>query len=188
MSVWPNRGPPAWSGSGRPAARRARLAGGLPGVHAGSMRLRRWVARAVVVLVSAALLGVAGPVLARGSCVGPTIAVGTDLDPAAPPADGGTVRAGQPVTVTGRWFHSGCEDTGGTTGCGEPPPDPEAPLLAVELVLRQGGQSWRLDRRDAAPRSEQYAVRWSGTIPPQVRPGPAELTAAGATLPVTVTR
>lgn len=126
------------------------------------------------------------PTAAYASCVGPTIAVGAMVDDTELPTSGGSLAAGQPVTVSGVWFHSGCDDTGARAGCGPAQPSSEAPVTGVELILRQGSSSWTVDTRDAGSRAERYAVTWRGRVPTSARAGPAELTAGYATLPVLI--
>lgn len=118
------------------------------------------------------------------------LAVGTVTDTGNPPASGGSLTAGQDVTVSGAWFRSGCDDTGRpAAGCGvgSGQRSTEAPLTQVQLVLQQGRSRWVIDTRDAAGRADQYTLTWQGRIPKAVRPGPAELTADVATLPVLIT-
>ena len=134
------------------------------------------------------MLGVVVPDPASGSCVGPVLAVGASVDAAHPPTTGGVLQRGQIVTVTGEWFHSGCADTYSSgPGCSRTPAvpdDPEAPLTDVELTLHQGSRTWVLDTADAT--GDHYTVRWSGRLPADAKPGPAELRAESASLPVTI--
>ena len=53
----------------------------------------------------------------------------------------------------------------------------------VEIRLTQGIHSWVLGTEEATP---EGAVVWRVQLPPDVRPGPARLTAATAQLRVTV--
>lgn len=119
------------------------------------------------------------------------IAIGTDVDTRNPPTSGGSLAAGQLITVSGAWFHSGCDDSGAPTagcGAGAETGSTQAPLTEVKLTLRQRGSSWTIDTRDAADRSQRYTLTWQGRLPEAARPGPAELVAGLATLPVTITR
>jgi hypothetical protein len=139
-------------------------------------------------------LGLFAPTSAPASCVGPRIAVpgAATLTPSAEPTDGRvvpTVRLspGQPITVEGRWFFNGCNDTGGGGGCSGPDrPDPEKPARDVRLTLTQGSRHWTLGTADAAGPSREYAVRWRVRLPADLAPGGATLTARTAELRVEV--
>lgn len=56
----------------------------------------------------------------------------------------------------------------------------------VDLVLTQGEASWTLGTADAAGHAEHYAISWDVSLPEDVAPGPAVLSAAGAEVPVQV--
>lgn len=152
------------------------------------MRRRRRFVSVIVAAVAAGLLGIAVPPSASGSCVGPILRVGPTVDDATPPTTGGVLQPGQVVTVTGEWFHSGCEDTYTTgPGCsGSParPDDPEAPLPDVQLTLHQGSKTWVLGTENAT--GERYSISWRLELPATAKPGPAELHADSASLPVTI--
>lgn len=158
-------------------------------LDAGVVRRRRTPLRIAVFVAAVAAVGLPLPHAAQASCLGPSIAVGTAVDVRNPPTSGGSLIAGQRVTVTGEWFRSGCDDTGASAvGCstGSGQRSTEAPLTEVQLVLRQGQSRWTIDTRDAAGRSDRYAVAWQGRIPKAARPGPAELMANTAILPVLI--
>jgi hypothetical protein len=90
--------------------------------------------------------------------------------------------------VTGELFHSGCADTYSTgAGCsGSParPDDPEAPLSDVRLTLHQRSTSWVIARGDAT--GPHYSISWTGRLPLDVKPGPADLRAGSASLAVSI--
>jgi hypothetical protein len=156
------------------------------------MRLR--LALPVAVAAAAVGLGLFAPASAPAGCVGPRLRVpgvrtGT---PSTDPATGQqlspvSLRAGQPVTVRGTWFFDGCNDTSGSTGCSSPPkPPPTPPAHNVRLTLVQNGRTWQLGTADAAGRRHQYAVRWDVTLPADLEPGVAVLSARTAEVPVVV--
>jgi hypothetical protein len=99
---------------------------------------------------------------------------------------------GTTVSVEGRAFVDGCQDTGscteqlGWTHCdyGEK----EAPLNDVPLTLVQGERRWRLGEADAGKASDDQLgwVTWTFDTPGDARPGPARLVAPSAS-PMRVT-
>ena len=149
------------------------------------MRSRSPTVLAVLAL-AAVLLGTVAPP-AQAGCSAPVLVVGTTADDAHPPATGGSLVAGQDLSVSGLRFHSGCDDTGESSGCSAPPAPTEAPLRDVDLVLEQGGRTWTLDTQDASGRESGYALRWDGRVPADAAPGPATLRAATTRLPVEIT-
>lgn len=147
------------------------------------MRGSRLVVLALSSVVSAGLLGVGHPPAATASCVGPSLAVGASVDPAQPPSGEAQLERGTLTTVSGIFFHRGCEDTqeGSALGCHtSPPSDPESPLTDVELILVQGDHRWVLDTADASGRDQLYAISWMVTVPADAAAGSAELRAATA--------
>ncbi|HSX67466.1 hypothetical protein [Nocardioides sp.] len=81
------------------------------------------------------------------------------------------------VTVTGRYFKDGCQDTGvctGYLGCQRcdygPEPKPQQDLT---LKLRQDGRTWALATTDA---DDSGKASWTFRLPPGVDEGPARLT------------
>jgi hypothetical protein len=107
---------------------------------------------------------------ATASCAAPYLRIAGDL-PA--PAPGGE------FVVEGRAFVDGCDDAGGTTvfGCSVDEAEPEVPLKAVTLRLRQGGTEWDLGTADAgsAEDGQLGQITWRVTMPADVQPGPARL-------------
>ncbi len=85
-----------------------------------------------------ALVGLAVAPLPSGpaaaGCVAPELTIGGDHGSRQQPVE---LRRGQEVTVEGRFFHEGCDDTGGgdTLGCTTEQPEPTPPMEDVELVL-----------------------------------------------------
>lgn len=146
----------------------------MPG-RRGSVRHSSALLAAVLVLCTLLL----GAPIARAGCVGPVLAVGEEQPTGAEPSPA-LVRVARtaPLTVTGIWFHSGCEDTVSYAGCVRAPAaDPEAPLRRVALMLEQNGRTWQLGVADAGDRSTRYAIRWQVSLPADVAAGPATLVA-----------
>lgn len=141
---------------------------------------RRGLGATVCLLVLGGLLGLWPVGAAVAGCTGPVLSL-TAQDPGPP-----LVALASDLTVTGEWFHSGCDDTGQGSGCGAPPSE-EAPLSDVELFVEQSGRSVLLGTSDAADRSDRYAIAWDVDLPAGLRPGPAVLRAAGAELPLQLT-
>ena len=112
---------------------------------------------------------------AAASCVGPVVVV------AGSPERHPTVAVGSQLTVRGRFFLDGCDDTGGGSalGCSSPPPEPVTPMKAIDLRLRQHGREWLVGTADADARLGEVA--WSAPAPRGLRPGRATLVADGAT-------
>jgi hypothetical protein len=109
--------------------------------------------------------------VASAACAGPALQAPADL----------SLRA--PSSVSGVWFHSGCDDTGQGSGCGAPASE-EAPLSNVGLVLEQGAQVVTLAKADARSKDDRYGITWPVQLPPGFVEGPAVLRAGGATLDV----
>ena len=135
-----------------------------------------------------ALTGLLGAWPVRGAaagCAGPVLAVGRPAGgvPATPSAAVVVVELGATTSVSGEWFHSGCDDTGQGAGC-DAPESEEEPLRGVPLVLEQGPTSAVLATADALDRRDRYGISWQVRVPAQFRPGAAVLRAAQATLPV----
>lgn len=139
----------------------------------------------VPVALSEALLGLVPLPAAHASCVGPIFAVGDTVYDSDPPARNVLPAPGADVTVSGVWFHTGCDDTGQGSGCSAPA-STEAPMRDVDLVLEQGDASWTLSTQDAASRQDRYAITWTAQVPPEARPGLATLRANSGELPVEI--
>lgn len=143
----------------------------------------------LVFALAAGGLGVVTP--ASAGCTGPSIyapAAGAPARqgtaPAPPPV--ARLRAGDPVTIEGIGFFTGCADVFEDDGCGAPrAADPQKPRQDVPLELVQGGTTWPLGTADATG-ADSYATTWEARVPDQVRPGSAELRAGTATLAVLV--
>jgi hypothetical protein len=120
----------------------------------------------LVLLLAAAIAAMQPATPTAADCAAPTL----DLAPQA------SLLRGEKVTVTGRHFRDGCNDTGVCTGflgcqrCDYGPP--VEPMRDVELVLRQAGRSWSLGSVDA---DATYVATWTFELPPNVRPGRARL-------------
>lgn len=149
--------------------------------------VRRRVGAIIVVMVTCVALF--APASFAG-CVGPQIAVGETVPESGAPSPSpspAVMERGQLVVVSGKYFHSGCEDTV-AYGCLGPkaPSDPEAPLRGVVLTLQQGGNTWELATADAGDRTGHYAVTWQVRIPNGVATGAAILEAGTVSLDVTI--
>lgn len=109
---------------------------------------------------------------ASASCAAPTLRVDAQAQP--------VVARGVAVTVHGRYFVNGCNDTGtgSGSGCsGRPKPEPVTPRKEVALSIRQGARTWALGTADA---DRQGRVTWIITTPADLRPGQAVLLADSA--------
>lgn len=125
------------------------------------------------------------PGSATAGCIAPQLRLAGERYPdGTAPEPRPTVRREAELTVEGRAFREGCDDTGGvdTFGCEER--EAVAPLREVELRLEQRGRSWSLGTADAGP---DHDVRWRVVLPDDVDPGPARLvTDAGSSEPLRV--
>lgn len=151
------------------------------------MRVR--VAIPVVMATAAVGLGLFAPTSAPASCVGPSLTVpGAPTTAPVTTSTGDhlkTVRLtrGQSVEVRGKWFFRGCHDTSAGGGCmGPSTPAPEQPARHVRLTITQRTRTWTLGSANADGPSKNYAVRWRVTLPSQLQPGDATLTARGTPL------
>jgi hypothetical protein len=157
--------------------------------HNEAMRTVARVVLASALTVTAAVLGLA-PV-AAGGCVGPLLGLGSTPpdQPASETPAPATVDRGAEVSVSGRWFFTGCSDTyvgGGCSGDGPSRPlEAQSPMTGVRLELTQGQSTWPLGTADAV--GAENVVAWQVRIPDDARNGPATLTAAGADLPISIT-
>lgn len=97
----------------------------------------------------------------------------------------GALRPGMTVTVEGRGFTHGCQDSMGCPafGCGsceydEPAP---APMQHVSLRLVQGDRTWHVGAADAVADENGGAgqVTWRFTVPADVEVGRARLIPGG---------
>ncbi len=95
---------------------------------------------------------------AGASCAGPTVELDRD-----------SVRAGDDVVINGEFFIDGCNDTGGTNGCGMPlQMEEETPITDVRFELRFKGRTVDFVQLDA---DDQGRVRAVLSVPPDARPG-----------------
>ncbi len=148
--------------------------------------MRQRTAVPLVATVAAVGLGLFAPQPSSASCAGPELVPASVTGPAedVPVL---ALRPGQDAVVEGRFFYHGCEDTYSEGGCGRGSyDDPQSPMRAVELTLRQGARSWSLGTADAADRDRGYAISWPVRIPTDVLTGPATLTAGTAEREVVV--
>ena len=132
-------------------------------------------------LIVIAVAAVAVPIplgnSASASCAGPylSLAKGAAHIHLAP---------GSAVTVTGRAFVRGCDDTGGASesgfGCGSAEPRTQMkPMKRVALVLKQGHRQWRLEVENAenAAHDRIGYVTWNVVLPARLALGRAVLIA-----------
>lgn len=151
------------------------------------VRASRVIALALSAVVTTSLLGITHPPRAVAGCGGRWITVGPTA-PAQPPSAGAELNRAETTTVSGIFFHRGCEDSFGSgPGCrSSRPPDPQFPLTDVDLTLTQGDRTWELGTADAADRDQSYAISWTVTVPTDAEVGAAQLSAEGATLAVRI--
>ena len=129
--------------------------------------VRRPFLALVLLLLGLALVPAGSP--ASASCAGPMVDVPRTLVP------------GETVEISGDNFLDGCQDSMGCpVGCNagdceydDPPP---VPTPDVTLTLSQRGRTWDLGTVDA---DEDGKVRWSFTVPADVRRGRAVLSWGG---------
>ena len=127
-------------------------------------------------LLVAALLAVAlGPLPSSpvaASCAGPVLSITGPTNPTA-------LRPGDDITVGGRSFVDGCDDTGGQDGVFGCDREHEVVtrMVDVQLVLRQRGREWPLGTADAAGSGD---ITWRVRVPDGPRPGRARLVAGTA--------
>lgn len=113
---------------------------------------------------------------ASASCAAPYLRIGED-DPHP------VVQREAPITVQGRAFVLGCNDTGSSTGGCSAGQDPaEMPMKNVVLSIHQGSREWRLGSADAgtAENNQLGHVTWTVTMPTGLEAGRATLTADGS--------
>ncbi len=139
------------------------------------LRGTRLLAQAVV---GAAVLAPWPVTTAAASCASPFLYIGD------PQAHRPVAVTASRLTVQGRAFARGCNDTGGADvfGCDNTPREVEAPMTGVTLRLQQDGRSWSLGTRDAGTAEEERLgqVTWRVRLPADVAPGRALLVARGA--------
>lgn len=100
------------------------------------------------------------------------------------------VSRGASVTVEGRAFVDGCNDTGGSSGflgCTPQDDEPVVPHDDVALRITQGDRQWELGSEDAGTAADDQLghVSWTFVVPDDLRPGRARL-AADASEPLLI--
>lgn len=128
---------------------------------------------------------------AHAECAGPTLKVqGMEEEPA-------LLHRGEQVTVMGRGFVNGCDDTGGGSGFGCSGNDDgeiESPMVNIELVLLQGQPTMKqtsLALSDAGTAADGQLGwgTWTFTVPTHQPLGRAVLKTEGSSpLPIRVPR
>lgn len=88
-----------------------------------------------------------------------------------------SVHPGQELHLTGRWFHTGCDDVvaNGQTS------DTERPLVDLTVRLQQGSSSWTLASK-VETTTRDGLLDLQVMLPDDVRPGPATLQVTGPEL------
>ncbi len=112
-------------------------------------------------MAAAALLGVtactsAGPSGSAGSCAGPVLE-----------AEPERVRAGQEVTVSGRWFFLGCADSfrNGT------PSETQEPITDITVTVLLDGRTVAEEETGASGEDDSFSVTLA--LPADLPPGTA---------------
>lgn len=142
--------------------------------------------RRLCACLAAIVLLLAPTPTASSSCAGPELR----LPGTAESQKRSTIQAPGPLTVEGRHFVDGCDDTGGgdAFGCTTEEPEPVIPHTDVTLELHQGGRSWQLGTEDAGTAEENRLghVTWQVLLPEGPATGRATLRAGGARLSVEI--
>jgi len=101
---------------------------------------------------------------AAGGCVSPQLSIAGKLSSRQSPVE---LRRGDEVTVDGRFFHDGCDDTGGgdAFGCSTDEPEPEPPQQDVELVLLEKPADPEGVSLSVADADEEANATWTFTVP-----------------------
>jgi len=151
--------------------------------------MRPRIAVPMVALLAASGLGLFAPGTAGASCAGPTIvSITPEARPAATPS-GQTrpvvLHPGEAITVTGRGFIDGCNDTPGP-GCMGGGAVTQKAAHDVALVLNRSGSGTRLGQANAGDPATGYSIEWQVTLPTDLPPGSAQLTADAATARVII--
>ena len=125
--------------------------------------VRRRVVGLLLVLSCVALAPYPSSPSAAG-CAAPQLSVGGELSTRQRPVE---LRRGSEVTVDGRFFHDGCDDTGGgdAFGCSADEPEPEPPQTDVELVLLERSADVEGVSLSVADADEAARATWTFTVP-----------------------
>jgi hypothetical protein len=110
-------------------------------------------------------------------CVAPQLSIGGDQSSREHRIE---LRRGDQVTVDGRFFHEGCDDTGGgdAFGCSADEPEQEIPLDDVELLLLENPASTNEIGLGITDADDESRTSWTFTVPLDVPVGRAVLRAA----------
>ena len=114
---------------------------------------------------------------AAASCVAPQLSVAGDLSSCQEPIE---LRRGDEVTVDGRYFHDGCDDSGGgdSFGCSSDEPELEPPLQDVELEFFEKAASTDGTVLGAADADDESRTSWTFVVPADAPLGRGVLRAA----------
>ena len=101
---------------------------------------------------------------AAGSCAAPQLSVGGDFGGRDSPV---TLHRGEELTVDGRYFVDGCDDTGGgdAFGCSEDEPEPAVPLEDAQLELLDSARSTSGLALGVADADDHGRIAWTVTVP-----------------------
>jgi hypothetical protein len=114
---------------------------------------------------------------AVGDCSAPQLSVGGDLGSRKTPV---VLHQGAEVSVDGRYFVDGCDDTGGgdVFGCSHDEPEPEPPLQDAELELLDSTRSEHGLVLGVADADDRGDISWTVTVPADAPLGRGVLRAA----------
>jgi hypothetical protein len=114
---------------------------------------------------------------AAAGCAGPQLSVGGDFGGRDSPV---TLHRGEEVTVDGRYFVDGCDDTGGgdAFGCSEDEPEPEIPVEDARLELLESDASEDGLVLGEADADDAGRVSWTVNVPADAPLGRGVLRAA----------
>lgn len=114
---------------------------------------------------------------AVAGCAGPQLSVAGDLGSRRAPVE---LQRGDEVTVDGRHFVDGCDDTGGgdAFGCSTEEPEPEIPVHDARLELLESAGSTDGLVLGEADADDAGRVSWTVTVPVDAPLGRGVLRAA----------
>lgn len=133
--------------------------------------------RVLLAMLAVAVLPIPTGASASASCASPYLFIDQGDRTA-------SLAPGSSVSVQGRAFVRGCDDTGsvsaGAFGCESAERrTPTPPMRDVALVLKQGKSRWELGAEDAGAAQDNKLghIAWQVTMPADLRPGRAVLIA-----------
>jgi len=101
---------------------------------------------------------------AAAGCVAPELSIAGDRSTRQQPIE---LRRGDEVTVDGRFFHTGCDDTGGgdSFGCTADEPEEEVPMDDIGLRLLEKPASTDGPVLGTADADDESRASWTFTVP-----------------------